>query len=68
MTTKSVEIYLRFIRYYLNCVIDICKRANHAQVQLDIIELYIRAALSLVDEISLNAESDKPQSITKNKV
>ena len=68
MTTKSVEIYLRFIRYYLNCVIDICKRANHAQVQLDFIELYIRAALSLVDEISLNAESDKSQSITKNKV
>lgn len=68
MTTKSVEIYLRFIRYYLNCVIDICKRANHAQVQLDLIELYIKAALSLVDEISSNNESDKSQSITKNKV
>lgn len=68
MTTKSVEIYLRFIRYYLNCVIDICKRANHAQVQLDLIELYIRAALSLVDEISLSAESDKSQNVTKNKV
>ena len=68
MTTKSVEIYLRFIRYYLNCVLDICKRANHAQVQLDIIELYIRAALSLVDEISLGTESDKPQNVTKNKV
>ena len=68
MTTKSVEIYLRFIRYYLNCVIDICKRANHAQVQLDLIELYIRAALSLVDEISLSGESDKSQSVTKNKV
>lgn len=68
MTTKSVEIYLRFIRYYLNCVLDICKRANHAQVQLDIIELYIKAALSLVDEISLSTESDKSQSITKNKV
>ena len=68
MTTKSVEIYLRFIRYYLNCVLDICKRANHAQVQLDIIELYIKAALSLVDEISLNAESDKQHNVTKNKV
>lgn len=68
MTTKSVEIYLRFIRYYLNCVIDICKRASHAQVQLNIIELYIKAALSLVDEISLNAESDKSQNVTKNKV
>lgn len=68
MTTKSVEIYLRFIRYYLNCVLDICKRANHAQVQLDIIELYIKAALSLVDEISLSSESDKSQSVTKNKV
>ena len=68
MTTKSVEIYLRFIRYYLNCVIDICKRANHAQVQLDLIELYIRAALSLVDEISLDTESDKSQNVTKNKV
>ena len=68
MTTKSVEIYLRFIRYYLNCVIDICKRANHAQVQLDLIELYIKAALSLVDEISLSIESDKSQDITKNKV
>lgn len=68
MTTKSVEIYLRFIRYYLNCVIDICKRANHAQVQLDLIELYVRAALSLVDEISLSTESDKSQNITKNKV
>lgn len=68
MTTKSVEIYLRFIRYYLNCVLDICKRANHAQVQLDIIELYIKAALSLVNEISLSTESDKSQNITKNKV
>lgn len=68
MTTKSVEIYLRFIRYYLNCVLDICKRANHAQVQLDIIELYIKAALSLVDEISLSTESDKSQNVTKNKV
>lgn len=68
MTTKSVEIYLRFIRYYLNCVIDICKRANHAQVQLDLIELYIKAALSLVDEISLSTESDKSQNVTKNKV
>lgn len=68
MTTKSVEIYLRFIRYYLNCVIDICKRANHAQVQLDLIELYIRAALSLVDEMSLDTESDKSQNVTKNKV
>lgn len=68
MTTKSVEIYLRFIRYYLNGVIDICRSANHAQVQLDFIELYIRAALSLVDEISSNNESDKSQSITKNKV
>ena len=68
MTTKSVEIYLRFIRYYLNCVIDICKRANHAQVQLDLIELYIRAALSLVDEMSLSTESDKSQNVTKNKV
>lgn len=68
MTTKSVEIYLRFIRYYLNSVIDICKRANHTQVQLDLIELYIRAALSLVDEMSLNTESDKSQSVTKNKV
>ena len=68
MTTKSVEIYLRFIRYYLNCVLDICKRANHAQVQLYIIELYIKAALSLVDEISLSTESDKSQNITKNKV
>ena len=68
MTTKSVEIYLRFIRYYLNCVIDICKRANHAQVQLDLIELYIKAALSLVDEISLSIESDKSQNVTKNKV
>ena len=68
MTTKSVEIYLRFIRYYLNCVIDICKRANHAQVQLDLIELYIRAALSLVDEMSLDTESDKSQDVTKNKV
>ena len=68
MTTKSVEIYLRFIRYYLNCVLDICKRANHAQVQLDIIELYIKAALSLVDEISLNADYDKSQNVTKNKV
>ena len=68
MTTKSVEIYLRFIRYYLNCVIDICKRANHAQVQLDLIELYIRAALSLVDEMSLGTESDKSQDVTKNKV
>ena len=68
MTTKSVEIYFRFIRYYLNCVLDICKRANHAQVQLDIIELYIKAALSLVDEISLNAEYDKSQNVTKNKV
>ena len=68
MTTKSVEIYLRFIRYYLNCVLDICKRAKHAQVQLDIIELYIKAALSLVDEISLNAEYDKSQNVTKNKV
>ena len=68
MTTKSVEIYLRFIRYYLNCVLDICKRANHAQVQLDIIELYIKDALSLVDEISLSTESDKSQNITKNKV
>lgn len=68
MTTKYVEIYLRFIRYYLNCVIDICKRANHAQVQLDLIELYIKAALSLVDEISLSAESDKSQNVTKNKV
>lgn len=68
MTTKPVEIYLRFIRYYLNCVLDICKRANHAQVQLDIIELYIKAALSLVDEISLSTESDKSQNITKNKV
>ena len=56
MKTKSVEIYLRFIRYYLNCVIDICKRANHAQVQLDIIEFYIKAFLSLVDEISLKDE------------
>ena len=68
MTTKSVEIYLRFIRYYLNCVIDICKRANHAQVQLDLIELYIRAALSLVDEMSFDTESDKSQDVTKNKV
>ena len=68
MTTKSVEIYLRFIRYYLNCVIDICKRANHAQVQLDLIELYIKAALSLVDEISLSIESEKSQDVTKNKV
>lgn len=68
MTTKSVEIYLRFIRYYLNCVLDICKRANHAQVQLDIIGLYIKAALSLVDEMSLSTESDKSQNITKNKV
>ena len=68
MTTKSVEIYLRFIRYYLNCVIDICKRANHAQVQLDLIELYIRAALSLVDEMSLGTESDKSQNVMKNKV
>lgn len=68
MTTKSVEIYLRFIRYYLNCVIDICKRANHAQVQLDLIELYIRAALSLVDEMSLSTESNKSQNVTKNKV
>lgn len=68
MTTKSVEIYLRFIRYYLNCVLDICKRANHAQVQLDFIELYVSAALSLVDEISSNTESDKSQNITKNKV
>lgn len=68
MTTKSVEIYLRFIRYYLNCVLDICKRANHSQVQLDIIELYIKAALSLVDEMSLSTESDKSQNITKNKV
>lgn len=68
MTTKSVEIYLRFIRYYLNCVLDICKRANHAQVQLDIIGLYIKAALSLVDEMSLSTESYKSQNITKNKV
>lgn len=68
MTTKFVEIYLRFIRYYLNGVIDICRSANHAQVQLDFIELYIRAALSLVDEISLSTEYDKSQNITKNKV
>ena len=68
MTTKSVEIYLRFIRYYLNSVIDICKRANHTQVKLDIIELYIKAALSLVDEISFDAESDKQHNVTKNKV
>lgn len=68
MTTKSVEIYLRFIRYYLNCVIDICKRANHAQVQLDIIELYIKAALSLVDEMSFGTEPDKSQNVTKNKI
>ena len=68
MTTKSVEIYLRCISYYINCVHDNRKRANHGHVQLYIIELYIKAALSLVDEMSLSTESDKSQSITKNKV
>lgn len=58
---KSVEHSLRFLRYYLLGVIDTCARANSNQIQFDLIELYSRAALKLVYDISPDMRADEDQ-------
>jgi hypothetical protein len=64
MAKKSVETYLHFLRYYLLSALDICRNANHSPIQIDLIELYIRTALSLVNEISQTNADEDPNDIT----
>lgn len=64
MSKRSVETYMRFLRYYLLGVLDTCRNAKGSPVQMDLIELYARTALSLVDEISPTGESADSFDIT----
>ena len=67
MTKKSIGIsdtYLRFLRYYLLGVLDTCKNAKNSPIQLELIELYSKAALDLVNELSPSSECEDPNDIT----
>ena len=64
MAKKSVDTYLHFLRYYLLGVLDICGSAKDSAVQMDLIELYAKTALSLVDEITPVDRDEDPNDIT----
>lgn len=67
MAKKSIGIsdtYLRFLRYYLLGVLDTCRNAKNSPIQLDLIELYTKVALDLVNEISSDSECEDPNDIT----
>lgn len=65
MAKKSDETYLHFLRYYLLSTLDICRNAKSNPIQIDLIELYVRTALGLVDEISPISTDEDPNDITK---
>jgi hypothetical protein len=67
MTKNSIGIadtYLRFLRYYLLGVLDTCRNAKNSPIQFDLIELYSKAALDLVNELSHDSEYEDPNDIT----
>lgn len=64
MAKKFDETYLHFLRYYLFSALDICRNANSNPIQIDLIELYIRTALGLVDEASPTNTDEDPNDIT----
>lgn len=64
MAKKSVETYLRFLRYYLLGALEVCRNANHSPVQIGLVELYVMTALNLVDEISPTSGDEDPNGIT----
>lgn len=61
---KSDEAYLHFLRYYLLSALDICRNAKSSPIQIDLVELYVRNALGLVDEISQTSTDKDPSDIT----
>lgn len=64
MAKKSDESYLHFLRYYLFSALDICRTTKSNQIQIDLIELYVRTTLGLVDEISQASANEDPNNIT----
>lgn len=64
MAKKSDEAYLHFLRYYLFSALDICRNAKSNPIQIDLVELYVRTALGLVDEISPTNIDEDPNDIT----
>lgn len=64
MAKKSVETYLHFLRYYLLGALDVCRNANHSPIQIDLVELYVRTALNLVNEISPTSGDEDQNDIT----
>lgn len=63
MAKKSDEAYLHFLRYYLFNALDICRNAKSSPIQIDLVELYVRTALGLVDEISPTSTDEDPNDI-----
>lgn len=64
MAKKSDETYLHFLRYYLLSALDICRNAKSNPIQIDLVELYVRTALGLVDEISQTSANEDTDDIT----
>lgn len=64
MAKKSDEAYLHFLRYYLFSALDVCINAKSNPIQIDLIELYVRTALGLVDEISPTSTDEDHNDIT----
>lgn len=64
MVKKSDEAHLHFLRYYLFSALGIYRNAKSSPIQIDLVELYVRTALCLVDEISKTCTDEDPNDIT----